>query len=61
MFICLVQDKSEEMVMSRYLTLSKISSLNPFSEGAGTGCQNTMALGFKVVHFPSASTSCCKS
>ena len=31
-FVCLVQDKSEEVVMPRYLTLSTISSLDPFSE-----------------------------
>ena len=32
MFICLVQDKSEEIVVPRYLTLSTISTLEPFSE-----------------------------
>ena len=31
-FVCLVQDRSEEVVMPRYLTLSTISSLDPFSE-----------------------------
>ena len=31
MFICLDQEKSDEIVMPRYLTLSTISSLDPFS------------------------------
>ena len=31
MFICLDQDKSNEIVIPRYLTLSTVSSLDPFS------------------------------
>ena len=30
-FLCLVQDKSDEIAIPRYSTLSTISSLDPFS------------------------------